>query len=167
MSLCCSNVWKWTCCRLWKWIYHWSLSVFCFKLFFIDWFMLFLSKWASIWMIKWKYSSNVGTDTSEQTLQPQIKLLHNEQSNQGLNCLPIPFLFLVHYCIVKPNSFFWGKLLQNFRCPHYLLSILNIFEHLNLELSWQSLFFFLSFFPDWFQGAVWLWSMLPTWQQWT
>ena len=35
---------------------------------------------------------NIGTDRSEQTVQTQIRLLHEEQSDQGLLCL----LFCLH-----------------------------------------------------------------------
>ena len=44
------------------------------------------------------------TDRSEQTVQTQIRLLLEEQSDQGLHCLPFCLHRLDFYSMVEPHS---------------------------------------------------------------
>ena len=49
---------------------------------------------------------NIETDRSEQTVQTQIRLLLQEQSDLGVHYLPVhPHLLdALHYCIAEPNT---------------------------------------------------------------
>ena len=44
------------------------------------------------------------TDMPEQTVQTQIRLLLEEQSDQGLHCLPFVCIVWTHYSMVEPHS---------------------------------------------------------------
>ena len=46
---------------------------------------------------------SIGTDNDEQTVQTQIRLLHQEQSDQGLHCLPFQLYVSVTPQLLSAN----------------------------------------------------------------
>ena len=61
------------------------------------------------------------TDMPGQTLQTQIRLLPEEQSDQGLHCLPFRLqLFWTHYFMVEPHIQILQWLQQIFGVSEYL-----------------------------------------------
>ena len=64
------------------------------------------------------------TDRSVQTVQTQIRLLLEEQSDQGLHCLQFPLHLLdarMHYSKEKPSCSTFRVITANFRVSEILV----------------------------------------------
>ena len=44
-----------------------------------------------------------------------------EQSDEGLQCLPFDLQFLVHYCVIKPHCTILGQLYNYFRYLKFII----------------------------------------------
>ena len=77
------------------------------------------------------------TDRSGQTVQTQIRLLLEEQSDQGLHCLQFRLYLLVHYSSVKPSCSNFRVIAANFLG----FRIFKIFTVYHLTVSRNTIMF--------------------------
>ena len=61
--------------------------------------------WLVGWLVCIGWLVGIGTDRSEQTVQTQIRLLLQEQSDQGLHCLSFHLHFLDALLLCKTKLF--------------------------------------------------------------
>ena len=71
-------------------------------------------------LFRYRETLNNWAKKAEQTVQTQPRLLLEEQSGQGLHCLPFDLHFSQYYCSIKINVPNTRQLRQLFEVSHFL-----------------------------------------------